>query len=110
MKTTEEKAIAFVRELQREELTNSNHSGLYIINEVLGVAHESFIAGYEEATRWRNPEVELPKTGESVIVKYRTAKNVEKHGIGKYFNLGIGNPWTAEGSTSRNIIGWRPIE
>ena len=63
-----------------------------------------------ESLRWRDQKEELPTTGESVIVKYRTAKNVEKHGIGKYFNLGIGNPWTIEGSTGREVIGWRPIE
>ena len=73
--------------------------------------HEvDFIAGYNEAMRWRDPKEELPKIGEPVIVKYRTAKNVEKHGVGKYINLGIGNPWIIEGSTSRNVIGWRPIE
>ena len=63
-----------------------------------------------EAARWRDPKIELPEIGESVIVKYRTAKDVEKYGIAKYFDLGIGNPWTIEGSTSRNVIGWRPIE
>lgn len=63
-----------------------------------------------EAMRWRDPKVELPEIGKSVIVKYRTAKNVEKYGIAKYFNLGIGNPWTIEGSTSREVVGWRPIE
>lgn len=106
----EEKAIAFVKELQREELTNSNHSGFYILPQLLGVAHKSFMVGYNEAMRWRDPKEELPENVEPVIVKYRTAKNVEKHGIGKYFNLGIGNPWTIEGSTSRNVIGWKPIE
>lgn len=107
--TVEEKAIAFVRELQ-EKLINSNHSGFYIINEILGVAHESFMSGYNEAMRWRDPKQELPEIVEPVIVKYRTAKNVEKHGIAKYFELGIGNPWTIEGSTGREVIGWKPIE
>lgn len=106
----EEKAIAFVKELQREELTNSNHSGFYILPQLLGVAHKSFMVGYNEAMRWRDPKVELPEIGKSVLVKYKTAKNVEKHGIGKYFNLGIGNHWTIEGSISREVIGWRPIE
>lgn len=54
----EEKAIAFVRELQ-EKLISSNHSGFYIINEILGVAYKSFMIGYSEATRWRDPEEEL---------------------------------------------------
>lgn len=63
-----------------------------------------------EAMRWRDPKEELPTAGEPVVVKYRTAKNVEKHGIAKYLELGIGNPWTIEGSTGREVIGWRPIE
>ena len=69
-----------------------------------------YMGGYAEAMQWRDPKDELPETGKPVLVKYRTAKNVEKHGIGKYFNLGIGNPWTIEGSTSRAVIGWKPIE
>ena len=69
-----------------------------------------YLQGYNEAMRWRDPKVELPENGEPVIVKYMTARNKEKHGIGKYFDLGIGNPWIIEGSTSRNVIGWRPIE
>lgn len=71
---------------------------------------QGFIDGYSEALRWRDPKVEPPETGKPVLVKYRTAKDVEKYGIAKYFNLGIGNPWTIEGSTNRNVIGWRPIE
>lgn len=77
---------------------------------ILSAMEEYANARVDEAIRWRDPKEELPKIGESVIVKYRTAKDVEKHGIGKYFDLGIGNPWTIEGSTSRNVIGWRPIE
>jgi len=77
---------------------------------ILSAMEEYANARVGEAMRWRDPEEELPTTGEPVIVKYKTAKNVEKHGIAKYFELGIGNPWTIEGSTSRNVIGWRPIE
>ena len=63
-----------------------------------------------EATRWRDPEVELPENGEPVIVKYMTARGIKKYGIAKYFELGIGSPWTIEGSTGREVIGWRLIE
>ena len=99
MKTVEEKAKEYLDEISGNSLGSP-------INAV----YSGFIAGYNEAMRFRYPKEELPKIGESVIVKYRTAKNVEKHGIGKYFDLGIGNPWIIEGSTSRNVIGWRPIE
>lgn len=63
-----------------------------------------------EDMRWRNPEVELPKNGEPVVVKYMTARGTKKYGIAKYCDIGIGNPWTIEGSTGRKVLGWRPIE
>ena len=72
--------------------------------------YRGYLAGATEAIRWKNPEVELPENGEPVIVKYMTARGIKKYGIAKYFELGIGNPWIIEGSTSRNVIGWRPIE
>lgn len=70
----------------------------------------AYTKGYMEAMRWRDPEVEQPENGEPVIVKYMTARGIKKYGIGKFFELGIGNPWTIEGSTGREVIGWRPIE
>ena len=100
--TAEEKA--FRDKIDRVELEELMYDEFYeLIAEAINI-------GYEKAMCFRDPKEELPKIGESVIVKYRTAKNVEKHGIGKYFNLGIGNPWIIEGSTSRNVIGWRPID
>lgn len=97
--TVEEKANKFLDKIGNNSLGSP-----------INAAYEGFLAGYEEAMRWRDPKEELPENVEPVIVKYRTAKNVEKHGIGRYINLGIGNPWTIEGSTGRNILGWRPIE
>ncbi|KAF5072864.1 hypothetical protein DSECCO2_197520 [anaerobic digester metagenome] len=93
-----------------EEKANVYLARVTPLGAPVNAAYNGYVAGYNEAMRWRDPKEELPKIGESVIVKYRTAKNVEKHGIGKYFNLGIGNPWIIEGSTSRNVIGWRPID
>lgn len=104
MKTVEEKANEYVS----NQFSRLEHS--YEMQEMIFRTEDGFLAGYSEAMRWRDPKEELPTAGEPVIVKYRTAKNVEKHGIGKYFNLGIGNPWTIEGSTGREVIGWRPIE
>lgn len=97
MKTAEEKAEGYANEMYQDA------------NE-LDACYDGYVTGYNDAMRWRDPKEELPQIGESVLVKYRTAKNVEKHGIGRYINLGIGNPWIIEGSTSRNVIGWRPIE
>lgn len=104
--TAEEKV--FRDKIDRVELEELMYDEFYeLIAEAIRIGKAN---GHEKALRWRDPKVELPTAGEPVIVKYRTAKNVEKHGIGKYFNLGIGNPWTIEGSTGREVIGWRPIE
>ena len=100
MKTTEEKAEEYAD--RGQFLSDFPHDW--------NSDYRGYLAGATEAMRWRDPKVELPENGEPVIVKYMTARNKEKHGIGKYFDLGIGNPWTIEGSTSRNVIGWRPIE
>jgi hypothetical protein len=97
MKTAEQKALKYAIE------SNKNPSEY-------DVTYNGYIAGYEEAIRWRDPKVELPENGEPVIVKYMTARGIKKYGIAKYFELGIGNPWTIEGSTGREVIGWRPIE
>ena len=97
MKTIQEKAERYANEMYQDA------------NE-WDACYYRYVGGYNEAMRWRDPKEELPTTGEPVIVKYTTARGVEKYGIGKYFELGIGNPWTIEGSTSRNVIGWRPIE
>ena len=106
MKAAEEKA--FDDKIEQVELEELMYDEFYeLIAEAIKIGKAK---GHKEAMRWRDPKVELPEIGKPIIVKYRTAKNVEKHGIGKYFNLGIGNPWTIEGSTSRNVIGWRPIE
>lgn len=95
----EEKAIAFVKELQREELTNSNHSGFYILPQLLGVAHKSFMVGYNESMRWRDPKEELPENVGLYLCK------CEKK-LGFYFDIVFFNKvWRSD-----NVIGWRPIE
>lgn len=99
MKTAEKKANEYLDKISGDSLGSP-----------INGAYSGFIAGYSEAMRWRDPKEVLPTAGEPVIVKYRTSKNKEKHGIGKFFELGIGNPWTIEGSTGREVIGWRPIE
>lgn len=98
----EEKAIAFVRELQ-DELISSNHSDFYIINEILGVAHKSFMKGYNEAMRWRDPKEEFPKD-EQVLVK--TDKD-EILLVTYWVEKGDFVYWDAPVD---NVIGWRPIE
>ena len=102
MKTVEEKAFDDkIEQVELEEL---------MYDEFYELIAEAIKIGYKKAMRWRDPEEELPENRESVIVEYMTARGIKKYGIAKYFELGIGNPWTIEGSTGREVIGWRPIE
>ena len=98
MKTAEEKAREAWNDYGVDDI---RHRAMFV---------SGYLQGYNESMRWRNPEVEPPENGEPVIVKYMTARGIKKYGIAKYFELGIGNPWTIEGSTGREVIGWRPIE
>ena len=107
--TVEEKAKAYAK--KRIVLENRDKfSDEANLRAAEYYAYKAYLAGYAEAMRWRDPKVEQPESGEPVIVKYMTARGIKKYGIAKYFELGIGNPWIIEGSTSRNVIGWRPIE
>ena len=112
MKTIEEKAkeIAMNNFNKWNDVANvvERDTGYYY--ELESIIEDTVQIAISEAMRWRDPKEELPDVGKPVVVKYRTAKNAEKHGIGKYFELGIGNPWTIEGSTGREVIGWRAIE
>mgnify|MGYP000942767040 CR=1 FL=1 len=106
--TAEEKAIAFVRELQ-EELISSNHSGFYIINEILGVAHKSFMSGYNEASRWRDPK-EAPQNTD-MLVKYTIVGDIFDYTC---LEKDCDDTWHWRGEkwdvNKYPIIVWRPIE
>jgi hypothetical protein len=109
MKTAEEKAKEYA-----EETILVLYSDLELMQDftqkLKKYAKVDFLAGYNEAMRWRNPKVEVPQTMDSVLVKYKTRKGILKYGVGRYLDIGIGNPWTIEGSVNRDVIGWRPIE
>ncbi len=108
MKTAEEKAKEYADIIDPVIVSGTNITRT--IDELNEFAQMDYLAGYLKAIMWRDPKEELPENGEPVIVKYMTARGIKKYGIGKYFELGIGNPWTIEGSTGREVIGWRPIE
>lgn len=107
--TVEEKARVYAKKLVVLE-NKDKFSDEANLRAAEYYAYKSHLAGYAEAMRWRDPKEELPTWGQPVIVKYMTARGIKKYGIGKYLELGIGNPWTIEGSTGREVTGWRPIE
>lgn len=106
MKTIEEKE--FNDKIEQIELEELMYDEFYeLISEAKNIGIR---IGRNNATRWRDPVNEPPESNVSVLVKYETARGKIKYGIARYLNLGFGNPWTVEGSTSRKIIGWRPVE
>ena len=122
----EKKAIAFVRGLQ-EELINSNYSGFYILPELLGVAHHSFMVGYNEAIRWRDPKDELPELLPGCDYSNNVLAQVEGFTETQVMCLSFipddegewGYAWAncygningeAEWDDNYKVIGWRPIE
>ena len=109
MKTIQEKAKRFAK--QRVILDNRKRYGdESSLRSAEYDSYKSYVAGFKEAMRWRDPINEPPERNVSVFVKYETTTGKLKYGVGRYVPLGIGNDWTVEGSTSREIIGWRPVE
>lgn len=74
---------------------------------------EAFEAGVEFAQKWIDPETELPKTGETFLVKLSEPSNYDGHGESIY-QLNIRTLKYDEGCLSffkaQNVIGWRRIE
>lgn len=88
MKTAEEKANEYLAEISGNSLGSP-----------INAAYSGFIAGYNEAMRWRDPKEELPKNVGLYLCK------CEKK-LGFYFDIVFFNKvWRSD-----NVIGWRPIE
>ena len=77
---------------------------------------ESFVAGHTEAMRWRDPEEELPKIDEMVLiqVQIRYTDTIVKvfPSIGILSECGLTHKMRLVDTHRSNglIIGWRPIE
>lgn len=97
--------------------------------------YKSFLSGYQEANRWRDPKVELPEEGVEVFVKVRRrggyltvnplvhgnsvvgivyttsmVVNDSSHSKSKYPFMCEGYFETRAGNCSMEVIGWKPIE
>ena len=104
MKTAEEKAIEY-----------SNSEGIYDEHgETL--LHMGYLAGHNEAMRWRDPKEELPKIEEMVLiqVQIRYTDTIVKvfPSIGILSECGLTHKMRLVDTHRSNglIIGWRPIE
>ncbi len=93
MGTAEEKAIEYVNKLKFRIEGDSSGKCIY----------DAYLAGYNEAMRWRDPKEELPKD-EQVLVK--TDKD-EILLVTYWVEKGDFVYWDAP---VYNVVGWRPIE
>ena len=76
--------------------------------------YEGYLAGYAEATRWRDPKVELPDYYQKVDVKFKRGGVVDYASAallvdddGSYF---FGDYHFDIVIDFDRVIGWRPIE
>lgn len=90
-----------LEEIAKRYVSNQ-FSGLeqnYEMQEMIFRAEAGFLAGYNEAMRWRDPKEELPENVGLYLCK------CEKE-LGFYFDIVFFNKvWR-----SNNVIVWRPIE
>ena len=119
MKTAEEKANEYVF----NQFSRLEHS--YEMQEMIFRTEGGFIAGYNEAMRWRDPKEELPEEGIDVFVKvirsgeygdetiytlsrvvsdFYHSTDADPFGCECYYPAGNG------GRVRVTVIGWRPIE
>ena len=91
----------------------------------VNAAYDGYVAGYNEAMRWRDPKVELPEEGVVVFVKlisscgagdevlytsssvrndFYHSSDADPFGCEGYYPAGNG------GRVRATVVGWRPIE
>ena len=121
MKTAEEKAkkyaddIIYIIEKGRE----------ITVEEIHDLAQKDYLAGYTEATRWRDPKVELPEEGVVVFVKLISSCGAgdeilytSSAVVNDFYHSNDADPFGCEGyypsgnggRVRATVIGWRPIE
>lgn len=104
--TAEEKANKFLDKIGNNSLGSP-----------INAAYEGFLAGYEEAMRWRDPKEELPEFNKNDYPNgdyKRYLIKVVRGSISTRSYVAVGwlisaNRWNVEIDWV-NVIGWRPIE
>ena len=104
MKTAEEKAERYA-------------NGMYQDAKEWDAWYYGYVAGYEEAMRWRDPKEELPNRDMQVVIKGGILKNevgpdIENDYSAGYYDDGVWyvSPTDYYSIEIENPTGWRPIE
>ncbi|NCC85127.1 MAG: hypothetical protein EOM03_13510 [Clostridia bacterium] len=113
MKTAEEKAkkyaddIIYIVEKGRE----------ITVEEIHDLAQKDYLAGYNEAMRWRDPKEGLPNRDMQVVIKGGILKkevgpDIENDYSAGYYYDGVWyvSPTDYSSIEIENPTGWRPIE
>src|SRR5690554_2861652 len=104
--TVEEKAKKYAEEAI---LTLHSESELMqdFVQKLKKYAKVDFLAGYNEAMRWRDPKVELPENEEIVQVKCHSNNETWYEQL-RYMKAH--NVWACDQTIGAKVVGWKPIE
>ena len=106
MKTVEEKANKYAEEAILALYSDSELMQDFV-QKLKKYAKVDFLAGYNEAMRWRKLEEELPDEGEEVQLKiFDRYHNRQEYTHEVY----LGDRWRFLESKYIDILGWRPIK
>ena len=108
MKTAEEKAKEYAEEAI-EALYSDSELMQDFVQKLKKYAKVDFLAGYNEAMRWRDPKEELPEGGILVQIKFDSSEYKGHPYSHDVFLPGL-NRWNIEHHADIKVTGWRPIE
>ena len=98
MKTIEEKADEYIHSVVNGSMGSA-----------VNAAYDAFIAGYNEAMRWRDPVNDPPKCNDLMQIKYGDIfSNIINYGHDRYLeDMGM---WDIEQLANIKVLAWRPIK
>lgn len=110
MKTAEEKANKYAEEAIPTLDSDSNSELIQdFVQKQRKYAKVDFLAGYNEAMRWRDPNTDPPKCNDLMQIKYiETFSNIINYEHDRYLeDMGM---WDIEQSVNIKVLAWRPIK
>jgi hypothetical protein len=127
MKTAEEKAEEYAdREIPiAYTIAYTDETQTTSLTELRQAARIDYLAGYNEAMRWRDPKVELPEEGVVVFVKLISSCGAgdeilytSSAVVNDFYHSNDADPFGCEGyypsgnggRVRATVIGWKPIE